>query len=380
MAFAFREILCAGSASKFKNTKLVPLPLMKRKLLSFVALGALFTACTTDLDINAPYEEQTVVYGLIDYSDTNHRLKIGRTFLGEEGAFDMAQQFDNLYYGDTIEVSITDLDDGTIYPFDYTVESTKPPGTFASPDQVVYKASMVLDDAHTYRLDVITSETEPKQKEPLVWCVNSGSFARHLCSGSTWPVRANFTVEWNSAVNGKVYELRAEVHYLETDRSNLADSVMKRTVWRIRSDMESRNTDGGEEMSYSIAYPTFFTAMLAAIPVDEQVNRYLRAITFYVSAGTEEFNLYRRVYKPSTGIAQERPPYTNLTNGVGLFTSRHTESIYSKRILRDLNNLNNDRNYTNDSLSLGQYTCDLRFASYKVLGTNQIDTIFCNGD
>ncbi len=353
---------------------------MKRKLLSFVALGALFTACTTDLDINAPYEEQTVVYGLIDYSDTNHRLKIGRTFLGEEGAFDMAQQFDNLYYGDTIEVSITDLDDGTIYPFDYTVESTKPPGTFASPDQVVYKASMVLDDAHTYRLDVITSETEPKTE-------GTTGLVREFRILRPSPLQrinlagpGDFTVEWNSAVNGKVYELRAEVHYLETDRSNLADSVMKRTVWRIRSDMESRNTDGGEEMSYSIAYPTFFTAMLAAIPVDEQVNRYLRAITFYVSAGTEEFNLYRRVYKPSTGIAQERPPYTNLTNGVGLFTSRHTESIYSKRILRDLNNLNNDRNYTNDSLSLGQYTCDLRFASYKVLGTNQIDTIFCNGD
>ncbi|MCE2495097.1 MAG: DUF4249 family protein [Flavobacteriales bacterium] len=353
---------------------------MKRKLLSFVAIGALFTACTTDIDINAPYEEQTVVYGLLDYADTAHELKIGRTFLGEANALDMAQQFDSLYYGDTIEVYLTDLDDGTQYEFEYNVESNKPDGIFASPDQVVYRANMVLNDDHDYRLSVVTSETEPPTE------ASTGLVREFRIVRPTTLQRINlagpgdFTVEWNSARNGKIYELWAELHYLETDRQNLADSVMKKAVWRIKSDMESRNTNGGEDMSFDIQYPNFFTAMKAVIPVNENVNRYLRGITFYVSAGTEEFGLYRQVYEPSGGIVQERPPYTNLSNGIGIFTSLHTESRYSEKILRDLNNPNNDRNYTNDSLSLGQHTCELRFTSYEVLGTNQIDTVFCTGD
>lgn len=353
---------------------------MKRKLLSFVAIGALFTACTTDLDINAPFEEQPVVYGLLDYSDTAHVIKVGRTFLGEANALDMAQQFDSLYYGDTIEVVLTDLDDGSVYPFQYSVESTKPGGIFASPDQVVYRANMVLNDEHAYRLSIVTSETEPptEASTELVQefrIVRPTTLQRINLAGP-----GDFSVEWNSAKNGKIYELWAELHYLETDRQNLADSVMKVAKWRIKSDIESRNTNGGEDMGYDIAYPNFFTAMKAIIPVNENVNRYMRAITFHVSAGTEEFGLYRQVYEPSTGIVQERPPYTNVSNGIGLFTSRHTESRYTEKILRDLNNPNNDRNYTNDSLSLGSITCDLRFASYEVLGTNQIDTVFCNGD
>ncbi|QTN39295.1 DUF4249 family protein [Cryomorphaceae bacterium] len=350
---------------------------MKRKLLSFVAIGALITACSTDLDINAPADEQTVVYGLIDYSDTVHELKIGRTFLGEASALDMAQQFDSLYYGDTIQVTLTDLDDGTVYPFEYNVESTKPDGIFASPDQVIYRASMVLNDEHTYKLDVITDETTPPTEgtTDLVQefrIVRPTTLQRINLAGP-----GDFRVEWNSAVNGKTYELWAHVHYLETPRGNVADSTMKKATWRIKSDIESRDIDGGEEMGYDIAYPNFFTAMLAVIPVDENVDRYLRAITFYVSSGTEEMALYRQVYQPSGGIVQERPPYTNLNNGIGLFTSRHTESRYSEKILRDLNNPNNDRNYTNDSLSLGSITCELRFASYEVLGTNEIDTVFC---
>lgn len=351
---------------------------MKNWLLSFVVVGALVSSCSSDIDINAPYQENTVVYGLLDFSDTTHYLKIGRTFIGEANALDMAQQFDSLYYGDTIEVSLTDVTNGDVYPFEYFVENNKPGGIFASPDQVLYRSNIDLDEEHTYRLEIVTSENKAIV-ESQTDLVESFRVVRPTSLQAVNLANPNgFNVEWKAAVNGKTYELWAEVYYLETNRTNIADSTLKSVKWRIRRDIESRNINGTEDMGYEIQYPSFFTSMASLIPINENVNRYLRGIRFHVSSSTEEFALYKQIYEPQTGIVQDKPPYTNIVNGVGLFSSRHSENVYTERILRNPANPQ-DRNWTNDSLACSQFTSSLRFAWYDVLpANNQVDTFFCD--
>ena len=42
-----------------------------------------------------------------------------------------------------------------------------------------------------------------------------------------------------------------------------------------------------------------------------------------VSVAGEAFNLFMQVYEPSSSIVQEKPPYTNVENGIGVFSSRY---------------------------------------------------------
>ena len=79
---------------------------MKKIHLILSVFVMLFTACETDFDVNAQWEETTVVYGLLDASDENplQKIKISKAFLGEMDAYEMAQ------YADSINFDIDELD------------------------------------------------------------------------------------------------------------------------------------------------------------------------------------------------------------------------------------------------------------------------------
>ena len=47
-----------------------------------------------------------------------------------------------------------------------------------------------------------------------------------------------------------------------------------------------------------------------------------------MTVGSEDLNTYIKVNKPITGIVQERPQFTNINNGIGLFSSRYTKVRY----------------------------------------------------
>ena len=71
-----------------------------KKLLSIAALGSIlmFSSCETDIDVNADYQDITVVYGLVNPNDTNHYIKINKAFLGEGSALDLAADANNFNY------------------------------------------------------------------------------------------------------------------------------------------------------------------------------------------------------------------------------------------------------------------------------------------
>ena len=70
---------------------------MKKILIALVAAIS-FSACSTEIEVNAEWKDVTVVFGLLDVSDTIQYIKISKAFLGEEDAFVMAQEPDSLYY------------------------------------------------------------------------------------------------------------------------------------------------------------------------------------------------------------------------------------------------------------------------------------------
>ena len=45
-----------------------------------------------------------------------------------------------------------------------------------------------------------------------------------------------------------------------------------------------------------------------------------------MTVGSEDLKTYRIINEEITGIVQERPQFTNINNGIGLFSSRFTKN------------------------------------------------------
>ena len=89
-----------------------------KRLISFFFILLVFFSCENDLDINADWEDIPVIYSILDsgssYEDnTEHYIKVQKSFLGDLSASQMAQETDSIYYntGD-IQLWIEKLENG----------------------------------------------------------------------------------------------------------------------------------------------------------------------------------------------------------------------------------------------------------------------------
>ena len=63
-----------------------------------ILFASLFSACETDVDLNAPYKSTTIVFGLLDPGADTQFVKITKTFLGNGNNLEYAQIRDSSEY------------------------------------------------------------------------------------------------------------------------------------------------------------------------------------------------------------------------------------------------------------------------------------------
>ena len=70
--------------------------------------------------------------------------------------------------------------------------------------------------------------------------------------------------------------------------------------------------------------------------------RRFKDIDLVFNVGSSQLRTYITINEPSSSIVQERPGYTNITNGIGIFSSRYTTTIeevylntYTKQAIRN---------------------------------------------
>ena len=51
------------------------------------------------------------------------------------------------------------------------------------------------------------------------------------------------------------------------------------------------------------------------------------AVEIILTAGNEDLNTYMQVNEPVTGIVTERPIFTNVNNGIGIFASKYSTRV-----------------------------------------------------
>ena len=101
---------------------------------------------------------------------------------------------------------------------------------------------------------------------------------------------------------------------------------------------------------------------------DASINRRIfRGADIEFEVADIELTTYLRLTEPISGIVEERPEYTNITNGYGLFASRHFQTSRNIRLGPD----------TYVELVEGALTAGLNFCVDPALGVTDPDVV-CN--
>ena len=159
------------------------------------------------------------------------------------------------------------------------------------------------------------------------------------------------SVQWISAPYTRIYQLIIRFHYLEVVNN---DTSFLFADWNIGQSITESGA-GGELMTVDILQRNFYKWIgnkLTKPPEGIQRLADKKAIDFIFTVGAEELYTYMEIYKADNGVPKEKPVFTNITNGIGLFSAKYVQSVLGKSLSE----------HSVDSLAYGIYTKDLRFA------------------
>jgi len=325
---------------------------MKIKNLLFLILPILFS-CETDFDVNANWKDVTLVYGLIDPNNDDQFIKINKAYLGQGDAIQMASISDSTNYDPSnLIVKIHRVREQVFNTYDTlsTVVLTdtvldKDDGLFSSDDNIIYtfkKPSSFYNTNSIYVLEIlnlssgqkVTSETEiinsfsfESLNPSFEWGLYNGELADSLRFRTK-------NIEWQNSNNGVIYQLDILINYLE-------NGVVNSLSW---SQPLVEYSSGN--MSLKIKGDQFFQFLENNL--DNNTTKQFLNLDLVMTVGAQNLKTYIDVNQPFSGIVQERPVFSNIDNGVGLFSSRYTYDD-----IKGIELTNSTLNYMINDLDLG---------------------------
>jgi hypothetical protein len=309
--------------------------------LLILTVSSIFS-CNPKIDINAPYKEIPVVFGLLNQNDTLHYVKITKAFLGEESAFEMAKARENSEYGDILHVRIVESNHpqglNRTFECERMLVTTKDTGIFYSPNQYVYgfrTPGAPLHQNARYTLLITNKETgqEIKSQTELIHrfdIISPGALPQNTISFSNIHGIANLTMNWNSSRNARRYTIRMILNYKEVN-INTNDTLNKQLQWTFHR--KSNHTRENEPIQHIIPGSEFFRVIGEQIPpAGPDVIRLVHTLDFYFDVVSDVINTYMEVNEPVSGILLDKPVYTNIENGIGIFGARFSQVRLDKYV------------------------------------------------
>ena len=319
-----------------------------RNPILFVALLAIgLSSCKSDVEIYADYQVIPVIYSLIDSkADTNY-VKITRTFCGtnEEpiNAFAAASVYDSSNYPGKLEAYIVELKSsqeqpyqptGRVFVLDTVTIHDKEDGVFYAPHQKLYYTTEQFQtnngsDRYHYKLYVITPDNDTVTGETTIvgGDIAIGQSQVYFQAGSTDAVSE---LIFSSTEEAVLYEIGMQFSYREGHPGQPLEN--KELYWSYGAKVlgayeKVENTDNLYRLSYSVN--TLFNLLEKAIGNDTVWNenhpnviRYFDAMTVFIAAAGEDFNNFYQYLQASQNGVGLSSDYSNITGGVGLFSSR----------------------------------------------------------
>ena len=325
------------------------------------ALG--LNSCKNDLDVFAPGEEAVSVYGILNPNETVQNIRINKVYLTNGDALTAGQNSETINYGPgELRVSLqrfmslgsttptlTSIGTGSVgakkeIVLTETVVTTAS-GSF-SQSQRVWQTTDRLYGTGEYKLTIknINTGKEFTSQAVMVDSVRSSSVKPFIYHPTLYPMHGGYVVtgspttqqiayidysvltatqriKFKSIANAKLYSIVMRFHYIDSlisggTGNNYADFAF--------ANLKSSSLVGGEDLEVSFSANDFYVVIGKEMQKKFSANVKNRRsfyIEYVIKAGAESLNTFLQVNEPSTSIAQDKPNYTNINGGVGVFSS-----------------------------------------------------------
>ena len=327
----------------------------RKNLFTLLLAGLLGSACSNELDVNDPWSDITVVYGLLDSGADTNWIRINRAYLGTQGAAAGASVPDSIYYG-PIEVWLDEYNGNTLarsfqFEFDNTSRSLND-GFFTTDDYRLYRSTEDILAGRRYALRVVKGDDKPVVKAEAVSLGNNVDWQtpRNNALPLTLVPNTDYSVTFRTQELAKVFEVSITARYKEFPVSDPGNARLLESVYTLPIKSVTQ-VNGGQTLSFGYTTESLLGALMQNIPADPQLRRILLGIDFKALAGDEDLYTYLSVNQPPTGIVTERPDFSNIEGGYGLFGSRALAVIPNKQFNEAgliefvVNELSCDRNF-----------------------------------
>ena len=331
----------------------------------FISLGLItiigfLTSCSNDFELTADWEDIPIVYGFISRSDDIHYIRIEKAFLDpEKSAIEIAQIADSLYY-DNLLVQIERIDkEGEIITLQQADGSdeglVRKEGVFATKPNTLYKFELAddnkLEGGERIRLMINRADTKPLVTAETTVLENTEFVQGRPGNPMNFEYNRPFRFGWQTGEFAYLFDLKMFIHIEESDPDDPSVFIPKTLTWVLKRNIE-RDGDS-PRVQHNINGEEFYQFLQNSLDETASIKRVMKSIDVQVSAGGIELLEFLRITQANTGITSSQviPSYTNISEGLGLFTSRNVT------VLEDLG----ISSMTRDSLTDGIFTKNLNF-------------------
>jgi hypothetical protein len=335
--------------------------MLVNKIIPIVCLMALLSSCSTDFELEAEWKDIPVVYSFISPQDTAHYVRVQKAFLEPGGnAFEIATNPDSIYYGaDDITVTLENTETGESFVMARVNGNDegypKEEGTFATDPNVLYKlpySALSLEPGDPIRLVINRGD----DKEPAIATTTVAGIVDSVSTSpppktTRWLYTQVKRFGWKTDPENKIFDIRLILNYQEFPVGNPSAIEDKSLEWVINDAVINDRNENS--LSVEVFGSSFYNFVGQNIPEDPNVIRLFRDFDMYVTGAGQELFDFVRLQQANVGItsAQNIPTYSNVENGLGVFTSRYQMFRPRLRITDE----------ARDSLISGIYTKHLNF-------------------
>ena len=291
-------------------------------------------ACSNDFDVSAPWKDIPVVYGLLNINNDVHYVRLEKAFLDpDQSALIDAQISDSLYYENAVvqlvrlggqKFTMTRVDGN-----DATVGFPRDPGIFAQAPNWLYRVSNSQIDLQEN--EVIELNIDRGNGLPLVTAqtVIQEPMVKRSPFGNNFDFVPNLetSLGWSASEAAKIFDVKLIINYAEFPKDAPDQFEEKSLVW-----------EWGKGVTFSIFTPEyklvkdgseFYSTLAASISDDPNFSRIFIDMDLVIISGGEELERYINVAVANSGItgSQELPSYSNMSEGMGVFSTQGTLSV-----------------------------------------------------